>query len=156
MQREPDLPYCVDLKNALGKLYVVGGGWRPNVYVRGIVLLYRVGAPLGAALGRCPVAVAGTRNPTAWGKHAAREVGRALAEAGYAVVTGFARGVDEEATTGALGAGGRVVAVLPYLFEADGKLSARAAQLLRAAASRGALVVKDVGEALSAVERRFS
>jgi predicted Rossmann fold nucleotide-binding protein DprA/Smf involved in DNA uptake len=31
------------------------------------------------------------------------------------------------------------VAVLPYLFEADGRLSARASRLLRATASRGAL-----------------
>jgi len=101
-------------------------------------VLYRVGAPLGAVLGRCPIAVAGTRDPTPWGVHTAREVGRRLAERGRTVVTGFARGVDEEAALGALEAGGRVVAVLPYLFEQDGRLSPRVSWLLRVAARRNA------------------
>jgi predicted Rossmann fold nucleotide-binding protein DprA/Smf involved in DNA uptake len=65
-------------------------------------------------------------------------VGRRLAEEGCSVVTGFARGIDESATFGALEAGGRVVAVLPYLFERDGGLSLRALRLLRAAAEYGA------------------
>jgi DNA processing protein len=58
---------------------------------------------------------------------------------GHNIITGFARGVDEEATLGALEGGGRVVAVLPYLLEKDGKLNPRAIWLLRTAASRGAL-----------------
>jgi predicted Rossmann fold nucleotide-binding protein DprA/Smf involved in DNA uptake len=58
---------------------------------------------------------------------------------GCAVVTGFAYGVDEEATAGALEAGGRVAAVLPYLLEGGGGLSPRAVRLLRIAAARGAL-----------------
>jgi DNA processing protein len=103
-----------------------------------MLILYRVGAPLGAALGRLPVAVAGARDPTPLGARLAREVGRMFAETGYAVVTGLARGVDWEATVGALEGGGCAVAVLPYLFEGDG-LNPRAAWLLRAAASRGAL-----------------
>ena len=100
-------------------------------------VLYRIGAPLGAVLGRCPVAVAGTRDPTPWGAHAAREVGRRLAEGGHTVVTGLARGVDEEAALGALEAGRRVVAVLPHLLE-GGRLSPRASWLLRVAARRNA------------------
>ncbi len=98
-------------------------------------VLYRVGAPLGDALGRCAVAVAGTRNPTQPGRRLARTAGRRLAEAGYAVITGLARGIDEEATIGALEGGGRAVGVLPYLLEKDGKLNTRAAWLLRAASS---------------------
>ncbi len=101
-------------------------------------MLYRVGVPLNVALGKRPVAVAGTRDPTPWGRRLAREVGRRLAETGYAVVTGLARGVDEEATVGALETGGRVVAVLPYLLEEVGVLNPRVAWLLRVAASRGA------------------
>ena len=88
--------------------------------------------------------MAGTRDPTLWGARTAREVGRVLAERGYTVVTGFARGVDEEAAFGALEAGGRVVAVLPYLFEADGGLSPRAARLLRVAAFRASVVAENL------------
>jgi len=114
---------------------VLQGGFR----FKRLSVLYRVGAPLGAVLGRCPVAVAGTREPTPEGRSLARELGRALAERGYAVVTGFARGVDEEAALGALETGGRVAAVLPYLFEVGGALNTRAKRLLRAAARRGAV-----------------
>jgi DNA processing protein len=102
-------------------------------------LLYRVGAPLSVVLGPRPVAVAGTRDPTPEGARLAWEVGRRLAEGGYSVVTGFARGVDESATFGALEAGGRVAAVLPYLVDRSGRLSPRATQLLRAAAEYRAL-----------------
>ncbi|MFZ8841890.1 MAG: DNA-processing protein DprA [Pyrobaculum sp.] len=116
-------------------------GWRPQAgpaaYGRSM-LLYRVGAPLGAVLGPRPVAVAGTRDPTPEGAHLAREVGRRLAECGCSVVTGFARGVDESAAFGALEAGGRVAAVVPYLLEEGGGLNPRALRLLRAAAERGA------------------
>jgi len=103
------------------------------------LILYRVGAPFGAALARCLVAVAGTRSPTSLGRELAREIGCRLAEAGYTVVAGFARGVDEEAVFGALEAGGRVVAVLPYLFERGGRLNPRVVRLLRVATLRGAL-----------------
>ncbi|MCK4366614.1 MAG: DNA-protecting protein DprA [Thermoplasmata archaeon] len=60
---------------------------------------------------RC-VAVAGTRNPSAEGHRMARECGRALAERGYTVVSGLARGIDTEAHLGALDVGGKTVAVL--------------------------------------------
>jgi len=113
------------------------GGARGGQLVR-LSVLYRVGTPLGAALGRRPVAVAGTRDPTPEGRRLAWEVGRRLAECGCSVVTGFARGVDEDATFGALEAGGRVVAVLPYLLEESGWLNPRALRLLRAAAKYGA------------------
>lgn len=82
--------------------------------------------------------MAGARDPTPWGAHAAREVGRRLAEGGRTVVTGLARGVDEEAALGALEAGGRVVAVLPHLLEQDGRPSPRVSWLLRVAARRNA------------------
>jgi len=130
-----------------------GGGEHRRPHAQSMLILYRIGAPL-VALGRCRVAVAGTRDPTPWGAHVAREIGYKLAEAGYAVVTGLARGVDEAASTGTLEAGGRVAAVLPYLFEANGRqLNPRAAWLLRAAAPRGA-VASAVAENLVKDSRR--
>lgn len=60
---------------------------------------------------RC-VAVAGTRNPSAYGHRMARECGKALAEKGYIVVSGLARGIDTEAHLGALEGGGKTAAVL--------------------------------------------
>lgn len=60
---------------------------------------------------RC-VALVGTRRPTPYGRSLAREIARALASAGWCVVSGLARGVDSEAHRGALDAGGTTVAVL--------------------------------------------
>jgi len=60
---------------------------------------------------RC-VAVAGTRNPSAYGHRMARECGKALAKKGYIVVSGLARGIDTEAHLGAFEGVGKTVAVL--------------------------------------------
>lgn len=65
---------------------------------------------------RDPVAIVGTRNPTAYGVDVARALGRGLARAGVTVVSGMALGVDSAAQVGALAAGGggvATVAVLP-------------------------------------------
>ncbi|MGQ0614396.1 MAG: DNA-processing protein DprA [Planctomycetaceae bacterium] len=61
--------------------------------------------------GRC-VAVVGTRKATPSGAARARRLARELAEAGIVVVSGLAEGVDTEALTAALDAGGRVIAVI--------------------------------------------
>ena len=58
------------------------------------------------------VAVVGTRRPSRHGETMARAVGRALAEAGWPVVSGLAEGIDAAAHIGCLEAGGRPVAVL--------------------------------------------
>ena len=58
------------------------------------------------------VAVVGTRRPSRHGEAMARAVGRALAEAGWPVVSGLAEGIDAAAHIGCLEAGGRPVAVL--------------------------------------------
>ena len=58
------------------------------------------------------VAVVGTRNVSPAGRLRARRVATELARAGIVVVSGLARGVDTEALTAAVTAGGRVVAVI--------------------------------------------
>lgn len=58
------------------------------------------------------VAIVGTRNVSKEGAARARKLARGLAAAGVTVVSGLAQGVDTEALTAALAAGGRVVAVI--------------------------------------------
>jgi DNA processing protein len=58
------------------------------------------------------VAVVGSRNATPEGLATARRLGRGLAEAGLAVVSGLARGIDAAAHRGALDGAGSTVAVL--------------------------------------------
>lgn len=63
---------------------------------------------------RC-VAIVGTRNCSLSGRIKARNLANKLAKMNITVVTGFARGIDTEATCGALETGGSVIAVLPWL-----------------------------------------
>lgn len=72
--------------------------------------LFAQGRPLDPAAPA--VAVVGTRRPTVAGIEIAETLGRALAEAGFVVVSGLAVGVDAAAHRAALGAGGHTVAVL--------------------------------------------
>jgi len=73
-------------------------------------VLYAIGR---TELLRLPcVAVVGTRTPTAYGSRAAVELGRTLGEAGAAVVSGLARGIDGAAHRGALAGGGATIAVV--------------------------------------------
>ena len=58
------------------------------------------------------VAIVGTRRATAYAERVAHELGRVLAGAGAAVVSGLARGVDACAHRGALDASGATIAVL--------------------------------------------
>jgi DNA processing protein len=72
----------------------------PVLYIRGRL-------PEGPA-----VAIVGSRRADAYGREVADLFARALAAAGVAVVSGFARGVDAAAHRGALAVGGATVAVL--------------------------------------------
>ena len=58
--------------------------------------------------------VCGARNASKMGLELAYKCGRLIAEEGFVVVSGYARGVDMEAHLGALEAGGSTVAILPY------------------------------------------
>jgi DNA processing protein len=58
------------------------------------------------------VAVVGTRHPTPAGAQTARDLARALGEAGFAVVSGLALGIDAAAHEGALGTAAGTIAVV--------------------------------------------
>ena len=58
------------------------------------------------------VAVVGTRRCTTYGRNLAASYGRAVAEAGWVLVSGLARGIDGAAHTGTVEQGGIGVAVL--------------------------------------------
>lgn len=74
-----------------------------------VVLYYRGVLP---DLNGPAVAVVGTRKASAYGMAQARRFGYSLARCGCTVISGGAKGIDSEATKGALTGGGPVVAVL--------------------------------------------
>ena len=90
-----------DLDDAPATLFVAGG-------------VSRLEELVGSDLEQGPRAVAlvGTRRASADGLEVARALGRGLAAAGVAVVSGMALGVDSAAHAGALESSGRTVAVL--------------------------------------------
>ncbi len=99
----------------------VTGPWDP-AYPEGLRHLADPPAPLFLK-GEPPpwpeaVAVVGTRAASPWALRFAEGLGRALAEAGLALVSGLARGVDGAAHKGAIRAGGRSVAVLGGALDA--------------------------------------
>ena len=74
----------------------------PVLYVRGELL----------PEDQLAMAVVGSRRPSHYGQLTAKRFGTELAEHGFTVVSGLARGIDSLAHQGALQAGGRTIAVL--------------------------------------------
>jgi DNA processing protein len=71
--------------------------------------LYRKGT---YAFGNPCVAIVGSRRATPYGQAVAKKLGAELAQRGFCVVSGLARGIDTSAHEGALSVGGRTAAVL--------------------------------------------
>lgn len=71
--------------------------------------LYRKGA---YAFEQACIAIVGSRRTTLYGQSVAKKLGAELAERGFCVVSGLARGIDTAAHEGALSVGGRTAAVL--------------------------------------------
>ena len=71
--------------------------------------LYRKG---GYAFNQPNVAIVGSRRTTFYGQSVAKKLGAELAQLGFCVVSGLARGIDTAAHEGALSVGGKTVAVL--------------------------------------------
>ena len=88
-------------------------GWGPGTpYAPPLGLFLRGAARLGPTV-EASVAVVGARAATAYGNHVAHELAFELAEAGWAVVSGAAYGIDRAAHLGALASGrSSTVAVL--------------------------------------------
>ncbi len=62
--------------------------------------------------GRQNIAVVGSRNPTSYGLSAAGRLAESLVKAGFAIISGMARGIDSAAHQGALSGEGKTIAVL--------------------------------------------
>lgn len=86
------------------------------------------------------VAVVGTRRPSAAGSAAAAELSSGIASAGYAVVSGMARGIDTLAHRAALDADGATIGVLGHGI--DGAYPPENRALFRAVAERGLLLTE--------------
>jgi len=71
--------------------------------------LYRKGNYL---FGQPCIAIVGSRRTTLYGQSVAKKLGAELAQLGFCVVSGLARGIDTAAHEGALSVGGKTVAVL--------------------------------------------
>src|SRR3989441_7465280 len=110
-----------------------GTPWRPPLYVRGTITTDDALA----------VAIVGSRAATPYGVEVAERLAAELAARGMTIVSGLARGIDAAAHRGALGAGGRTVAVLGCGIDLVYPSENRA--LARAVEAQGALVSQFAG-----------
>ena len=74
------------------------------------ILLYARGKPISVS--RDFISVVGSRNATEYGKKAAQKIAMGLAENGFGVVSGLARGIDASAHWGCIRGSGFTIAVL--------------------------------------------
>lgn len=84
------------------------------------------------------IAIVGTRRPTLYGLRMAKLFASQLAQAGFCIVSGLARGIDTAAHQGALAVGGKTVAVcgcgLDHIYPAENL------DLLKAIVQQGAAI----------------
>lgn len=103
------------------------------------LLLYVCGDP--SALSRPMLAIVGARNATAGGLANARAFARHLAEAGWCIASGLARGIDAAAHDGALSAGTAGAGTVAVLGTGIDRVYPRGHEdLARRVAAHGALV----------------
>jgi DNA processing protein len=77
------------------------------------ILYYRGQVALSENRGEVPaIAIVGTRSPSDYGKKWARKIATLLAQNGFTVVSGLAYGIDADAHSACLEAGGRTIAVV--------------------------------------------
>jgi DNA processing protein len=77
------------------------------------VLYYRGQAVISQQQGNTPaIGIVGTRDPSEYGKRWARKISSCLASKGFTIVSGLAQGIDTEAHTACLEAGGLTIAVV--------------------------------------------
>lgn len=93
------------------------------------------------------VAIVGTRDASSYGGRVAQDLARAFVQAGVAVVSGLARGIDAAAHRGALEAGGATIAVLGTGIDVPYPVSHRG---LHGAIAEQGLVVSENGPGVSA------
>jgi DNA processing protein len=92
------------------------------------LLLFIKGNPL--LLARQQLAMVGSRQPTPTGRKVAQNFAAELAQQGYVITSGMARGIDSEGHKGALQAGGLTLAVMGHgleqVYPASNKVLAQA------------------------------
>jgi DNA processing protein len=119
-----------------------GGEWPTQLNELGPhrtpLTLFAEGKPLPKS--ERAIAIVGTRRPTHSGLELAGEFARAVTEAGYAVVSGFALGIDATAHRACLEAGGHTVAVLGCGLDVN--YPERHGALRRQVRARGTLVTE--------------
>ena len=71
------------------------------------------------------LAVVGSRRSTSYGRRTARKIGYSLAQQGFTIISGMARGIDSHGHRGALDATGKTIAVLgsglDYVYPPENK-----------------------------------
>jgi DNA processing protein len=78
-----------------------------------VVLYYRGQVAIAENQGNVPtIGIVGTRDPSDYGKRWARKISTCLASKGFTIVSGMAQGIDTEAHSACLEAGGRTIAVV--------------------------------------------
>ena len=97
------------------------------------------------------IAISGSRETTQQALATAYRIGRMLAQHGYTIVDGLARGCDTAAAEGALSAGGRVIGVVPRGLKS---LRGHTKQLAEKIFAAGGTVLSEYSDDLSKIFAR--